>query len=402
MLKNYSLLFLFPLFLAIFVLIPQSVLAIDYTGCTYPLEYCWINVGENLVIDRNIPGFLCTEERWIFNKGTIDIFVPTKDCIEYANWLIHVGGLKERGFYVRDLVCRGIANGQQDEGCNTACKWCWDEECVNTTEGSDPGNLCGDESWTCGGGPTGTGVCWRYGRTGYCGPAGACKTFTKDAPQFASENGQVCLDGKWQNTPSANASCDKGIDCTTGNCSAALYYRGCVAGITSCTSTNWQKYSTWNTQDYNTISETGFKSGGTICSTTHTPCNGTCTKCLNGSCVTQSSFEDEYKECGTSIPCSLTIVLNSASGQSCNDKCKVGTKKGKCDGNGACAGIVPCGCASIGTDAGGTNGLFQYAHCAKSCVCAEAGTDCTGVMANDGYGTRYCSVSTYWTYCNCQ
>ena len=104
MFKNYSLSFLFPFFLAIFVLVPQSVASsLEETGCKEDPEtdtgysYCRIKVDEVLQIDQ------CEgEERWVINEGSIDIFVPMKSCIEYVEWKIHVAGLQERGFYVCD------------------------------------------------------------------------------------------------------------------------------------------------------------------------------------------------------------------------------------------------------------------------------------------------------------
>ena len=136
MLKNYNLLFIFPFFLVTFVLVPQLVLAVDYTGCTDPLEYCLIKVGEELTISQNIPGFVCAkvDERWITNKGNIDIFVPIKNCVEYANWRIHVTGLMNKGFYVRLPVCYGKTDGQQDESCNGVCRVCMSEKCVSATQ----------------------------------------------------------------------------------------------------------------------------------------------------------------------------------------------------------------------------------------------------------------------------
>lgn len=126
MLKNHNLLFLFLLFLVIFVLMPQLVLAIDHTGCATDvegnLEYCRIIVNEDLVIGRNIPGFVCGEdaERWIINEGTIDIFVPMITCSDYAEWRIHVfPGLKEEGFYLTDpfhrkeITINGSTAGEQ-------------------------------------------------------------------------------------------------------------------------------------------------------------------------------------------------------------------------------------------------------------------------------------------------
>jgi len=236
MLKNFSLLFLFPFFLAIFVLVPQLVLAIDSTGCTSPLAYCRIKVGEELVIDENISGFMCEgEERWVINKGTIDIFVPMKDCFEYAEWRIHVAGLKEKGFYVRELICRNIADGQQDEGCDGVCWGCMNEECVIAANGTDPGGYCtpgittsdGCRSDYCSGTDASCGI--QTSGDGGCPTCKTCVGATSIACRDYTNNTQDI---------GCNATCQA---CQTGSCGIATAgtdpgNNNCTASWTSCDS----------------------------------------------------------------------------------------------------------------------------------------------------------------------
>jgi hypothetical protein len=144
MFKNHSLLFLCLFFLVIFVFVPQSVFTIDSTGCT--TEYCRINANDNLRINQ------CTGDEWgIENTGSIDIFVPVKDCDiyadccdEYVEWILHF----QPGFpagvdvVVDPTMCWAIDDGQQVEGCDGVCQACMNDECGIADEGTDPGGHC--------------------------------------------------------------------------------------------------------------------------------------------------------------------------------------------------------------------------------------------------------------------
>jgi hypothetical protein len=150
------------------------------------------------------------------------------------------------------------------------------------------GSYCTGSTWVAGDGTAFTcsaaNTCanqYQYydGKTcnGGVGTGGAC---TVDSALTGVTVGDVCQAGNSVNPSSASTcgtgaqscSCDTTIDCTTGACSVARYYRG-FNGV-SCTDTGRVSYSDYNAGDGTEVSETNYKTG-TTCATSATLCSET-------------------------------------------------------------------------------------------------------------------------------
>ncbi|MFP4524182.1 MAG: right-handed parallel beta-helix repeat-containing protein [Candidatus Woesearchaeota archaeon] len=136
-------------------------------------------------------------------------------------------------------------------------------------EGEDLWNDCTDSGWdgcdgTCTKTKSNDGAC----AGGETGP-GSCGTDSSNL----ENDGYVCSGGSEVDPDSGNY-CDRTIDCNDNSCSANRWYRGCAAGETSCTDTNRQSYSTWNTASGEVINEDDYKTG-TSCSVDSQYCSGT-------------------------------------------------------------------------------------------------------------------------------
>jgi hypothetical protein len=132
-------------------------------------------------------------------------------------------------------------------------------------------------------------------------------------------------------------------------------------------------------------------------------CNGTCKTCSGddggtaGTCHNTNAAYDLDNECTDFNNCAVTG--NSASDINCTTKCSTYTKNsGLCNGSGACAANQSCACSSIGTDAGGGNGLYNksvWNGIIKDCVNSTEAGSCATVMISNSCGG-------YSTNCNCQ
>jgi len=122
-------------------------------------------------------------------------------------------------------------------------------------------------------------------------------------------------------------------------------------------------------------------------------CNATCVKCSGGGCANQSSAEDLFGQCAAAT----YIKQNVASNQSCSTICaSYACNTGNCSGGGACEGHT-CYCASVGTDAGGTNGLLFLSG--NGCNFSLS-SNCNHV--NTAYPGPYGYICGEMSNCNCQ
>jgi len=147
--------------------------------------------------------------------------------------------------------------------CDTPCWSCKIEPNVGTCSPVPTGQDWGE-------GPDGDcertmdcdGPCKAYGDPGYCNGEGACALYI--SAEYAPDDGQVCLNGDWQEEPSASAYCDMAIQCSDHACTAERWYRGCEAGTTNktCTETSKKKWTNnWNASASHASNESTYKTG---------------------------------------------------------------------------------------------------------------------------------------------
>lgn len=120
-------------------------------------------------------------------------------------------------------------------------------------------------------------------------------------------------------------------------------------------------------------------------------CNTTCQKCSSGSCVGQSG-QDLFNHCADTDD--GTVVMNSASGLTCAQKCATyNYQNGNCNA-GACESHSGT-CSDVGTD--GANNYYRYWD--DTCKSA-AGATCSTKMSNQS--SLVCNGYTVlWTQCTC-
>jgi len=150
----------------------------------------------------------------------------------------------------------------------------------------------------------------------------------------------------------------------------------------------------------------GYCVDGVCCDTA---CTGLCQACsvakkhqgVDGTCGFVANGYESDNECSQSS-CSVSVVVNSASVETCNTVCADYTKlAGNCDGAGNCSTVAACGCTSVGTDANGTNQLRwdisggDYTHCHTDAA------DCSSSMVNLSYFQSCSGYKTEWTNCLC-
>lgn len=143
----------------------------------------------------------------------------------------------------------------------------------------------------------------------------------------------------------------------------------------------------------------GYCVDGYCCDTT---CTGLCQACSaakmhqgsNGTCGYVANGNDDDNECAVST---CSDIFNQMSG-SCHNLC-IATNRttGVCNGSGACA-TTACACTSIGTDAGGTNGMIATSIPIVGCTLSGSGANCNTSL---GYTGMCYGYFANFTNCNC-
>ena len=255
--------------------------------------------------------------------------------------------------------------------------------CYDTTNGADPYGLCTDSGWNgC------SGTCTRSKTsTDFCGTSTACQTATQSVT-----DGSVCSGAGVIEIPYAGVKCDQTINCVSGACSAAMYYRGCTSGAcTSPSETNKQSAGTWYTPNNVTISATAYQVGtscttssSSYCSTTsYNGCSGTGTTYL---CQKTA----DYYTCNTAGVCNVdsgaNLVTNVANGYVCSSGSEISGSSAYY----AFADSTYTSC-SLATTPGSGFGLQQKS--VYSCNGANAKGAATGTTTNS-CGTGCCNPNS--------
>ncbi len=287
----------------------------------------------------------------------------TDNCIGGSNACGYYNTL-ERNCTTACTTCDGATSGscvsmtdntQDTEGsytCSATCKKCSSGSCGNQGV-EDLFSQCSDTQ------------CY----TGNCDGSGACgyQTSAQDLYSYCGTTG-----------------------CYTDNCiggsNACGYYtsgeRNCTTACTTCdgaTSASCVNMAN-NTQDTQGVYT----------------CSATCKKCSAGSCVNQG-VEDLFSQCAD-VSCAVNLC--NACGTTCTTLC-AGTYKnsGLCNGSGACAANVACGCVSVGTDTAGTNTKLEGTNPPGTCWESGGGATCGLTLVMEGY--LCAGHNTWWTYCKC-
>jgi len=156
--------------------------------------------------------------------------------------LLHAPKAESRLVAIGDIelaydVCEGVADGGQDVGCDSPCRWCQEEACAwafssEEVEYPNPGGHCkGKEE--CSGG------CLIREYLGYCdqdpnNPDRAACAYERHFPDMA---GSVCQEvagePRWVDR-SKDAYCGADYYCSPESCTGSAEYWGCLEGQNVC------------------------------------------------------------------------------------------------------------------------------------------------------------------------
>jgi len=222
---------------------------------------------------------------------------------------------------------------------------------------------------------------------------------------YLGTSGKVCSGGS-EVAPTSTNKCDGTINCATNACSAATYYRGCVAGAATCTDEFHVTGTSWSASDGYVINQTTYKVG-TSCTqavpTTSLYCNTSLAN--NNNC----QYTTYYRACGGTGSCRTDNTGAASAQATCGPgyatkgatACAAVTTSNYCSAStNACNGVCMkrtnyYGCNSSGSTCEATSRATSDAYCAAGYYCDIDYLLCCGGNCASGA----CGYSA-WNGCN--